>query len=726
MITRIPPTRPTRLPVALGALLVIGLGREQALSQVCLVRDGQVRAVVVTAIKPSPVAKYAVQELIDHVKKATGREMPVAVENAIPAGYESRVFVGETEAARKQRIDTDRLDVEAYVLRTVGKDLYVLGRELRPEQYRGTRPLYSEPWNPLSMECVHSGTLLGVYELLESRLDVRWLWPGDLGTFVPRRNTIVIPPTDQTVEPRLVYRNLGGWDLPQIFLTGSYFGRRVPRNYRVGGLSEELVRNLVFPTEEAGFAYGKAVEVFNRRHRRVTQIENPRCILGSHVIAGITDWWVRYGKDHPEWFALRADGQRGLKPLRAGAWTPLCVSNSRLHRCIVDEAWDGGDTLTLGEADAAGESMCHCPQCLAWDGPQEQGFPEDLRLLKYTPRAMGDRYARYWGAVYDFAVKRNPNVKVGVYLYHNTLPAPTTKIKLNKSIYGEFVIYGSRDGWFPMSPDEEQWYRDQWLGWEKTGMSLVYGPNYLLNNYTTPSITTWQTGNFFKFASEHGMVGVNFRSLTFSWAAHGPMAYMHHRLLGNPELEIGKIRQEYFAAFGPAAADVERYFDYWEIYARTRPHVRDLGSDPKGALEKLKRIRGHYLAFPPQVYRPAEAILAKALDAARKDPQPEFAQRVEFLQAGLKHALLSTRLQEFLDFESPGAERGSAPTDPTKLKHARQAMRELIRFRHDPRNLFVSDYISNATVEKNQILNIEALFKGKRGAKESVLKDDAN
>ena len=101
---------------------------------------------------------------------------------------------------------------------------------------------------------------------------------------------------------------------------------------------------------------------------------------------------------------------------------------------------------------------------------QPKDVPEDLRLLKYTPRAMGDRYARYWKAVYDMAVKRNPNVKVGVYLYHNTLPGPVTDIKLNKNIFGEFVIYGARDGWYPMSREEDQWYRDQWLAWEKTGM----------------------------------------------------------------------------------------------------------------------------------------------------------------------------------------------------------------------------------------------------------------
>ncbi len=721
-------TRLIRLAIFLIALAALSLrtGEDAAFSQVTLVRDGKARAVVVTAVKPSPVAAYAAEELISHVKKATGQQLPVAVETEIPAGYDRRIFIGVSEAARQQGIDADQLEVEEYVLRTVGNDLYIVGKELLPDQYHGTRPLYSEPWNPLAMECVHSGTLLGVYELLEDHLGVRWLWPGELGTYVPRRTSAVFPAVNKTVKPKLLYRNLGGWDLGQIFLTGSYFGRKVPRNYKVGGLSEEVVSKLVFPSEQAGYTYGKAVEIFHRRHRRVTQIEQPRVILGSHVIAGITDWWAEYGQQHPEWFAMRADGQRGLKTPRAGAWTPLCVSNVELQHAIVNKAWDGGDVLTLGEADAGGESMCQCPQCLAWDGPQPTDFPEDFRLLKYTPRAMGDRYAHYWKAVHDLAVERNPRVKIGVYLYHNTLPGPLSGIKLDKNIFGEFVIYGSRDGWYPMSREEDQWYRDQWLAWSQTGMSLVNGSNYLLNSYVTPNITSRQSGEFFRFAYQHGMAGISLRAYTFSWAAHGPMAYMHHRLLWSPDLEIETIRQEYFSAFGPAAADVQQYFDYWENYAATRPPVRDISVDPKGALERLKRIRGHYLAYPPEVYRPAEAILAKALETARKDPSPEFAQRVEFLQAGLRHALLSTRLQEFLDFESPGAERGSAPKDPKKLAQARQAMRELIAFRRDPRHQFVSDYISNATVEKNQIINIETLFEGKAGANEALFKDDAN
>ena len=126
--------------MALGTLLLFALSGEKALSQVCLVRDGRPLAVVVTAVKPSQVATYAVEELVNHVRKATGQQLPVAVETAIPAGYGSRIFVGVSEAARKQGIDADKLEIEEYVLRTVGSDLYIVGKELHPEQYHGSRP----------------------------------------------------------------------------------------------------------------------------------------------------------------------------------------------------------------------------------------------------------------------------------------------------------------------------------------------------------------------------------------------------------------------------------------------------------------------------------------------------------------------------------------------------------------------------------------------------------
>ena len=175
--------------------------------------------------------------------------------------------------------------------------------------------------------------------------------------------------------------------------------------------------------------------------------------------------------------------------------------------------------LVLGDGDGP---YCECDKCMTWDGPQPKldEVPAIVRE-KYIPHAMGERYARYWNDIYQKAVKRNPNVRVTAYLYSHTVPAPLTAVKLNKNIYCEFVIYGGWDGWCPMSAEEEQWTQDQLLGWAKTGVSILFRPNYLLGGYVTPNISTKQTGVFFKLAFEHGMIGASFEAYSFSWAVHG-------------------------------------------------------------------------------------------------------------------------------------------------------------------------------------------------------------
>jgi len=669
-------------------------------AQVDIVRDGEVRAVVVTADKPSLTAAYAAEELAAHIEKATGKRLKVVGESKIPAGHSSRIFVGVTEAALRQGIEVDKLGNDESVLRTMGSDLYVLGREdffgsPPPDRYaediRARRK--RDRIHPLSIFNQYSGTLFGVYELLERHLGVRWLWPGELGTYVPRTETVGINALDEKIGPRLLYRLGPNSGYRRRYLHGIDLGRAfkpIPRSYSPP-VSETVLRDFVFPTEEAGNEYGRALEVYERRHRAGLSYLEPRVPRTSHRVAGIGDWWGKFGKSLPNWFAMRDDGTRGPKPGEKASQAALCISNPGLHKFIVEQAWDGGDVLRLGEADVAGDRFCQCPGCLAWDGPQPQDVLEIVRP-KYTPRVLSDRYARFWKTIYEMAAQRNPNVRLAVYIYHNYFPAPLTDIKLNKNILGEFVTYGDKDGWYPMSEEEDQWTREQWLGWEKTGITLFYRPNYLHGNYVVPSVTTWQVGEFFRFAYKHGMIGVTFSdAMMFHWAVHGPMAYLHYRLLWNPELEIKDIRSEYFSAFGPAAELVEQYFDYWENYSRNRPSVSD-----RGSIDKLRRRVGAYLAYPPAVYPPAEAILEKALAAARGDPLPEFAERVEFLQAGLEHAQLSTRICKHLEYDLAATTVPMAPTDPEKLRQALQAMRELSEFRRNPENLFVADYISAA------------------------------
>ena len=100
-------------------------------AQVRIVEHGKARAVVVTADEPTPTARYAAEELVRHIALATGVSLRTVSESEAGAAEDvhSRVYVGDTETGRTFGLDPERLPREAFVLRSVGNDLFIAGRE---------------------------------------------------------------------------------------------------------------------------------------------------------------------------------------------------------------------------------------------------------------------------------------------------------------------------------------------------------------------------------------------------------------------------------------------------------------------------------------------------------------------------------------------------------------------------------------------------------------------
>ncbi len=639
-------------------------------NQVNLARNGKPLAIVVIADHPSLTASYAAEEFVAHIELAAGTKLELFKESELPKADSSRIFIGDTAASRRLGIDTAALKPDEFVLRISHGDLYVVGKET-PDA------------NPTDEHNNHRGTLFGVYETLERFVGVRWLWPSTLGTFVPRTDNLVIAdPLDEQQQPRLRFRAFH-WN--QVKMAARKYSKKTERL----AFTEAGIKN-----------YHRDLLVYLSRHRLGFTEKKPST---RHEFSY---WWKKHGQEHPEWFMLNENGKRGPKE-DANPWqlshVPMCVSNPELHRYIVDKHWDGGDDLRLGEVDV--RAFCQCEKCLAWDGPQPEN-PPDFAKVDYTPRLVSDRYARFWKTIYDMAVKRNPNVKVTTFLYWNYMPAPLGNIELHPGIYGEFVPWSGRTAYFPMRKEEEQWLREQWLGWERKNISIAYRPNYFHGGYVMPHLSTWQAGEFLRFAYKHGMVGTSFDSLFGHWAAKGPMLYMHMRLFWNPELEIAAIRQEYFSAFGPAAVQVERYFDYWEDYSQ----------DCFGG--RMYNPVSAHLCYPEKVFLPADKLLQDALEAAQTSPLPEFAARVEFLRAGLEHAKLAAKFTSFLDY-GPLGEFGSVhgvKYEPVPVKNrqrfeqCRQALRELVAFRKAHEHQYIADYI-DAAARENRRIDIDTLLK---------------
>ncbi len=654
-----------------GAMVILAITAIPVSAQVTLVRDGAAQAIIVTADTPTATTTYAAEELVAHVARATGVALEIVGESEASEAPHTRVYVGDTEAAQRNGVHTDRLPRETYTMRSVGNDLFIAGPDGGSD--------------PLSFRTPDGGTLFGVYEFIERYLGVRWLWPGDLGTYVPSTDTVSFWSVNETHSPALAFR-------------GMYLSRI---NSVIHGQPIDEENSRLGFSPEGATAYAEALQVFLRRHRLGGLDSKPP---SGHLFYG---WWKRYGKEHPEWFALRKDGTRG-HPDPDYNNTPMCVSNEELQDFVIEQ-WDGESVLLLGPVDRPGR--CICDNCRAWDGPQPTDPPwfatyvygADPRSDELFGGATSDRYARFWKVMREKASKKNPHAVVSAsFIYENELPAPVNDIQLGNKVYGEFVQWQDPHlRYFPMPDEAVDWLEAQWLGWRETGIRLGYRPNYLHDGYVMPHFETKQEGEFFKFAVAHGMEGANFDSLTGQWAAQGPRLYMHLRLMNKPELALDTIRDEYLSGFGPASETMGDYFAYWEDYAtdNTIPFIELYREVARRYANYVKKA--HYV-FPPESFAPADARLEGALKQADGLSDSQFAERVRFVRLGVEHAKLAARLAAAYD--------GEEVLPEGRREEGKAALKALVEFRKAHEGTFFSDLFHATAYWERPILDVDDLI----------------
>jgi hypothetical protein len=385
----------------------------------------------------------------------------------------------------------------------------------------------------------------------------------------------------------------------------------------------------------------------------------------------------------------------------------MCVSNPGLHAKIV-ELWQKaraaypGKTVNIDLSENDVSARCVCKECVAWDGPppDPSTLPAGLER-SFEPVQAGTRYARFAKAVYERASAIDPNVKVVYYAYLNYFWPPDPPFRLHPNIVIEFVPWFRWAGWFPRTEAEHEWIKQQWLGWQRTGVSAHYRPNWFLDGYTMPLVFMHQFGDAFQFYARHGMTGTDFDSLQGQWAAQGPGLYLLSRIHTRPEMPVDAILAEYYAGFGFAADAVQEYFTYWENFA--------IANSPRAAEAIRSRRNGHFRRYahyalvadelyPAGVFPPAQAILGRALEAARSSPDPAHADRVRFLQQGLVHAECC-------------AATAAVVNDPkTSMVEKKAAIAELVRVRRSLEHTNIANMDRAAIIETDSWKRLPRLF----------------
>lgn len=138
--------------------------------------------------------RLAARELQEFLHKSTGVLLPLRIEPSVGVGS-GFISLGETDRALGAGLVFDNLKPDGYRIVTVGKNLFIGGRDTASTQRNATGG-------------TSNGTLNGVYTFLERHVGVRWLLPGEVGESYPRRKRLLVPGLNTVEEPSFPNRRL--------------------------------------------------------------------------------------------------------------------------------------------------------------------------------------------------------------------------------------------------------------------------------------------------------------------------------------------------------------------------------------------------------------------------------------------------------------------------------------------------------------------------------------
>jgi len=574
-------------------------------SAATLVEKGKPRAVIILPEKASPVAEGAARVLRDHIRQMSGAELPMRREDQITAPAtqdQAWILIGEGKLTEKLGLTSKGLKSGGIVLYAKGNVLALFGADTAADPF---------------------GTRHAVTTFLEDKLGVRYLWPGELGKVVPRRETIVVEDFQHRFAPSLAQRRIRSLeyhDRVQVGLDHLGFKK----------LDYEKLR------AEAGRTEAESPDWFGWQRLSGTLNLN-----GGHAFGHL---WAKYGKDHPDWFALQPDGTRDQS--RSPDRARLCKSNADLIAAIAKEKIEelSGNPALLGAAigpnDGSRNSFCTCPKCEALDSAKGRKV-QLWDFTKGTQRnfehvSLTDRTVYFWNGIAERVAKVHPDRYLVVDAY-SVYAAPPVERKLHPNLVVRFA---------PLSYHAEDYRQESlrdWDGWSKAAKQIYFRPNLMLlgRREGLPLLYVHKFGQDFRYLASHGMMGTDFDACCHHWATQGLNYYVVARLQWNPEQDVDALVDDFCrSGFGPAAKSVRQYYDRLETLIN------------EVATKKLK----HTEAFQPE----ALAGLRKELEQARKDVASDMTitRRIAFLELGLRWTELEARAHAFL--ADPKADKAAA------------------------------------------------------------------
>lgn len=448
-----------------------------------LIERGKAKSQIVVADQPSRVAMDAAMLVQATLRKMSGAELQIVRESTAqipPAAGQAWIAIGDTRLARSHGIDPTLLKPEEIRVVVTASSVVLVGNEA--------------PNAPVG-NTTQQGTYYAAVEFLE-RLGVRWLWPGESGEVIPRRVTVEQSALDYAFAPKLFQRHLRFAVRDQAAAEFKY-GVRM---------------------DEAGLRPGDWPDKMRLGHSRP--------VSAGH---GFGDWYERYFKEHPEYFAVGEDG-KSYGWMNNPNRSKQCLSNRGTLEQVISSAkaeysasrYPAATCFSLSPNDnQAGHCMCgNCRTMDALDGPKEtwnfysadgQGA-RAVRLVQHV--SLTDRHVKFWNAVAERLEPECPGLLFGAYAY-GVYRRPPLHVAARPSI-----LIGYVGG----SYTNDALRRDclaQWDAWAQKADKLMFRPNLMKEGYGFPLLWPARMAEDIRHFADRKLVAADIPNIHGHWATQG-------------------------------------------------------------------------------------------------------------------------------------------------------------------------------------------------------------
>lgn len=533
--------------------------------------------------------RRAADELADYIEKISGAR-PEVIEGTPQPIPDRAIWVGYQPALDELFPDIDFAfeHPEEILIAASANHLVIAGRDRGPEKAGTTLGLFDHfKRDVVSAPNTEDGTANAVTTFLQKYLDVRWLWPGDLGEDIVQNRTIAFEPFVYRYHPPLR-------------------GRKFHFNPR-----------------------GKPAELFRwwEDHQR----SGARGSLWRATLHSSDVWWNRFHEIHPEYFALQSDGTRN--PPADPRYVKLCVSNPAVAEQWLDDAEkllrENPDLVVLSMMPTDGGGWCTCENCKAWDHPDA---PDGV---------MTERYVKFWNLLARGLKERFPDRDVYLdQMAYATYKAPPIETELEDNIAIRYV------GHFPLGNEAgRQEDKANMKGWAAADpKAMGYRPNLFWYDggfWGMPAVEPAKTIEDFRFLADVNSDYLGVDSVLMHFATQGPQLYLMAQLAYDPLQDGGRLLDDYYRrAFGPAAEDVRQYF---ELMADAHTQLVETEGWRASSGDRRKVVAMVERVYTPELLARAQALLDRA-EASTANTSGKHAERVAFVQTGLDFLKLQRQI----------------------------------------------------------------------------------